>query len=275
MKRSALFPILCYMFYVTCFTLFSCDSPGVDEPALDEPFGKSDGKFDENVFQREVDEALEQIPAMRFQESFVPISEIWENINYSGVEFGPFFYAVCPQARRTESPSELSCSYASETDFRKIKILRGQNETTVRIEKFGAAGFFISALWKFQQTENGFFLTKLEKICRDNAWQYSDVSIKYSKLPDGKIIILADGKIGSRASFSFKTGALEFVDCQNVPAGTIYLYGENDATLYFYGYSSYGCKNCAFVKIGDYYGGFTFCGQWTLRDLFDYLAPYL
>lgn len=263
------------MLYVTCFVILSCDLPPTEELPDNGPSGKSDNGFDEAMFRKEITDALRKIPPRKFFEADIPILDVWNNIGYKTAIYLEFFYNICPQAKRTLASSGMACDYASGTQFRKFKISKYDNRTVAYIEKFGKPDFYISALWEMLYNGNNLSIIKYEKIFGGGSWRYAKTFSRYTKNPDGTILIEADGRLGEKTSYSFETSGLTFSDCQNVPYGAIYIYGQNEATLYFYGYKIYECPTCASAKINDYAGKFSFCGQWYLYDIFKNLLNFL
>lgn len=272
MKKSS------FAFMILCFHVFmmsSCGSAPVEKPPDNGPPEKSDGNFDEASFKQEIGNGLREIPPRRFFESDIPILEVWDNIGYNTAIYLEFFYNICPMAKRTQTSNELGCNYASGTQSRKFRITRYDNRIVAYIEKFGKPDFYVSALWEILYEDENLSIAKYEKVFRGNARRYAKTFSRYAKQPDGTILIEAEGELGGTSSYSFETNGLRFSDCRDAPSGTVYLYGQNEAALHFYGYKIYECDNCASAKIDGVPNMYSFCGQWFLYDIFGNLLNFL
>lgn len=250
-----------------CFSSISCVVHEIGEP-------EKSGAAPALTFEEETRNALKKLNPYQMYDSNVPVDAIWDNINFKTINYSSFFYSACPAANRAVSGEELRCDLSLPNRFRQFSIKKNGDRIEVKIERFGSADFYLAAKWVITEKSNGFSVTRYEKKYREYSWAYLIVDSEY-RIDGRGHKLAASGEIGSTllGRYSFTANDICFKRCQNVPDGSIYVEaGNNQAVASF---TTGNCDDYVRIKINDLYGKYKYKYKWTLRDLFDYLTPYL
>jgi hypothetical protein len=255
------------------FLFFSnCVGYGLEMPA--DGGGKT--KSIAPTLTEEINSAFKTADRRKILDDFLPVENIWRNINYNGFDYEAFYYAACPLAGRVATGSWMACEYEDAEITRIFYISAEPKKVTVEIKKIGRKtaleNINIAALWEITGNQEDFTVKKLEKI-ETAEWGnfYNKISAHYIKT-GGTIAADGESTLPLSGYYSFYTEKLSYDFCNTVPSGTINIFGSNSAELQF---PAGGCDVCIPAKVGGYEGRYAYCGLWMLRNLFDYLIPFL
>lgn len=267
-----------YIFLIFLFFGYACTPHKVEAPNAPLPPPDGEGKADgaTSDLKKIVEHGLAGLPGYKIFDSSIPIGRIWDKINYKSFDYETFFYNACPNTKWQGANSYLACDYQNAQTKRKFSISVYPEKIVIDIKELSFENNLfsrgISAIWEIEGSAEDFTVKKYEILRDKNFTEYGIISSRYIK---NRNEIIAKGQIGSAAygAYSFETKDIIFTNCDAMPGGKIIIEASPETRVNFF--ESRSCDGCAPVVIGGYYGKFSYCGPFGLRDLFDYLHLYL
>ena len=253
----------------------ACSPHELETPEHHPPIG---GKTDSPKpdFKKEVKDAISASPSYAFGYGNIPLEWIWANINYNSFDYKKFFATKCPD-NWENGASWLECKYEDANSKIFFSVSVSGNCIIVNIKNISLTNYFLSrrlqAIWEITGEDTDFTVVKYEKIT--DSGHLSDYSIITARYIKRENRIIASGSSSSylSGSFTFETDGIHFTTCPEKPDGYIYIHGNNTVGVNFF--QAKNCDSCAPVAFDNQYGKYAYCGPWPLRDLFDYLAPFI
>jgi hypothetical protein len=238
--------------------------------------GKADGNSPETL-KDEIIRAIWKKESCYFHDNFIPAQSVWENINYKSFDYKKFFFSACPLSGQIATGAWMACEYVAASTKRVFYISEYPDKVIVEIKEIGFSNNIrnakISGIWEITGTAQNFTVKKYEKITDNGYAEYNVITASYN---GAKRTIVGEGASAMAISgyYEFRTRDVGYTSCENVPGGIMEITGANEAELLFF-FSIPKCNDCVPTTIDGGYGKFSYCGPWLLRDLFDYLTPFL